>query len=300
MSIIVLMSAIFLYIIYTIMIFDLLSLNGNIIPTKDANIPFTETEVEYGFGVYETIKQRAGVLYFIDKHIDRLFYSARCIGLKHDLKPDQIKKWIIEIVDSPSDNSCNLKVVLQGRKSGADLIIIPSSPYFPRKEWYRDGVSLCTFEYERFLPQAKTLNMLPSYIFYKKAVERNCYDGLYIDKQRNILEGSRTNFFAIINKNIFSPPKEKILEGVTLLSMMEILSNIGYQIRFREINIDSLSNYDSIFITSTSSKILPVSRIDADQYKISQELKDLIKYYDLALAGSKGKFDHLLDFAKSL
>jgi len=282
------------------MLYDKISLNGKIIPAGQAIIPFTETEVEYGFGVYETVKKRSGKLFFVDQHIERLFYSAVLIGLEHDLQTDQIKKWIVALVDCYKEDSLNLKIILQGRKSGYDLAMIPSAPLYPKKQWYRDGVKLCSFGYERFLPQAKTLNMLPSYIYYKKAMSKDCYDGLFIDKSGNILEGSRTNFFAIKDKIIFSPPKEKILEGVTLMSMIKILDSVGFSIRFQNISLDSLSYYEGFFLTSTSSKILPVSQIDEQKYPVSLKLQELIRYYDQALDLSNGDFDRLLDFAKNL
>ena len=64
--------------------------NGELISAADAVLPVANTELEYGFGVYETIRIENGIAYFTAQHIDRLFYSANHIGLAHQFSQQQI------------------------------------------------------------------------------------------------------------------------------------------------------------------------------------------------------------------
>src|SRR5690606_6278784 len=138
---------------------------------------------------------------------------------------------------------CNLKMLLYGGNSTEDaqLIILASAPYYPNRKWYNEGVKLISFEYERWMPQAKTLNMLPSYFYYKEAKRQDAYDALLLDRQGNMLEGTRTNVFFIKDRTIVSPPKEVILEGVTLMSLEKIIASTNFDIIYRSVPFHTLN-----------------------------------------------------------
>ncbi|TVR05239.1 MAG: hypothetical protein EA403_03285, partial [Spirochaetaceae bacterium] len=57
------------------------SINGHLVPTADATISVDDVNFQYGYGVYETLKVRDGVLFFPNLHEQRLFHSADIIGL---------------------------------------------------------------------------------------------------------------------------------------------------------------------------------------------------------------------------
>src|SRR3989344_6705149 len=142
--------------------------NGQLIPAAEAKIPVDNIEWTYGFGVYENLKVRNNKIYFVDKHIHRLFESARLIGLEHGFDKKKMKKWIKELKDKNEAASANIKILLIGGKK-PNLYIMTLAPKFLDRNAYTQGVHTITREYERYLPQAKTLNMLPSYLFFRAA-----------------------------------------------------------------------------------------------------------------------------------
>lgn len=274
---------------------NIFSINGEILPLTKAVCPITDIERIYGFGVYESIKVRNKIAYFISEHVDRLLFSAKCIDLVHNFQKDQISKYIGEYLEAILYEAINIKILLLGGRSKeeAQLVILPTPVYFPKDKWYKTGVSVYSFLHERWMPMAKTLNMLPSYYYFTKAKSMGGYDALFVDYAGNIREGSRTNFFAINKTIITSPPKKDILTGVTLMTLEKTIKNTNYTIEFKPISKQNLDKYDSFFLTSTSSKILPVSNIDNSVFRISKELIELMSKYNVALDASKGCFDLL-------
>ena len=250
------------------------SRNGFILPITKAVAPIDKIERMYGFGVYESLKIRNSILYFVDQHVDRLLYSARCINLQHNFTKKTITAFILDLSEKIEDDSINIKILLLGerKKEAAELLLFPNAPLFPKKEWYRNGVPVFTFEYERWMPQAKSLNMLPSYFYYKKSKKQGGYDALFIDSSRNVREGSCTNFYAIQGTKIMSPPKKDLLEGVTMMTLEKIIKKTNYTIEYKPIPLSELQSFDSLFLTSTSSKVLPISRVDAMKFAVSLEL----------------------------
>ena len=202
--------------------------NGELIKVEDANISIGNIELSYGFGVYENLKVRNGKTFFINEHMERLMNSSRVIGLEHQFSVDEISKWINELNAKNKIDSANIKLLLIGGKN-PELYIVNLAPKFLDKKYYKQGVKVISYNYERFLPQAKTLNMLPSYLIYKKAVEAEAHDALLVDKAGNILEGTRSNFFAIKENTIYSAPVDKVLDGVTRRTVIDCALKNNYK-----------------------------------------------------------------------
>ena len=269
---------------------QIFSVNGEIKPLSYAQIPAERIETMYGFGVYETMKARSSILYFADNHIERLFHSADAIGLEHNFTKKQVSTFIHQLLDELSEESLNLKMLLMGSQNPreATLYLFPLAPFFPKRAWYRDGVSVCSFVYERWMPQAKSLNMLPSYYYFTQAKSEGNYDALFVDRNLNIREGTRTNFYVMKGNKIFSPPKTEVLEGVTMMTLERAIQNTEFTIQHKHIPYTSLSSYDAAFLSSTSTKIIPISSVDGKAMPISQNLHDLVDTYNKALDRSNG------------
>ena len=270
------------------------SRNGNILPVTEAQVSLSNIEYSYGFGVYESIRVSNGVIYFLDEHIERLMGSARAIGLEHAFSGEMVADAIAELLTKNAADTCNVKILLIGGKAAedAELNILCLNPLFPDKKLYRDGVSVVTYPYERPFPHAKTLNMLQSYLAYRTAKEAGAYEALLIDGQGRITEGTRTNFFCIKGWTLFSPDESTILLGVTRKAVLKVAVANGFTVVQKDIRPSDLSEYDGAFLTSTSSKILPVRAIDEFQFaKQPDALKDLMGAFDDFLEQCGGKLD---------
>jgi branched-chain amino acid aminotransferase len=267
------------------------SKNGKLLPLVDATVPLENIAYQYGFGVYETIRVRNKIAYFTEQHIERLLQSARLIELEHIYTLPQIDSYIQEVIQKNNTQNCNLKILLIGGKNTEDalLFILPLNPLFPDKKIYINGVTVETAQYERFLPNAKTLNMLQSYIHYTKASKKGHYDALFLDDKNNVLEGSRTNFFVIKDKTLITPPKEKVLAGVTRQTVIAVAKKSGFIVEEKGININELENFDGAFLTATSAKIVPLIQINDFKFdKIPENLNELMRMYSNFLEKSNG------------
>jgi len=268
-----------------------ISHNGKLIEEKDAVVSISSVEFSYGFGVYETIRVSHGVSQFLSEHLERLMHSAKVIGLEYPFTPESIEKSITELVKVNSADTCNLKILLIGapKKEDADIYIMCLNPLFPDKKLYRDGARTTLYKYERALPQAKTLNMLMSYLAYREAKKTGAYDALLIANDGSVLEGTRTNFFCIQNKTIISPPEKRILSGVMRMAVKKCAKKEGYDFVERDIPVTSVGHFDGAFITSTSTKIMPLCSIGEQEIKIPDSLRELMQKFEVFLEDSRGK-----------
>lgn len=258
--------------------------NNQLIPLTEANISVTNIELSYGFGVYESLRVVDGKALHLSAHIDRLFRSASIIGLEHHLTSDDIDDSTNKLVEACSvQKAFNLKMLLIGGRTKEDtqFFILPLSPVFPEKKWYRDGISTITYPFERPFPQSKTLSMLGSYLAYREAKKHGCYDALLINRVGDITEGTRTNFLAIRGDTIVEPPEQDILPGITRMHVLKAIERAGLKKVNQPIRLTDISTFDGAFLTSTSSRIMPIRSINDHRWAIIPDVtKKLIEVFD--------------------
>lgn len=242
------------------MAYKYFSRNGQVLPIDEAKIELGNIEYAYGYGVYENIRLSKNKLYFLDQHISRLHQSAKILGIEHNFSSKFMEKSIGDLIQKLGVETCNIKLLLIGGrdKDSATLNILCLNPLFVDRKLYKTGVHCITENYERPYPHAKSLNMLPSYLAYKKAKAAGAYDALLINNNGEVTEGTRTNFFAIKGKTIYSPPETEILLGVTRDNVIKVAKQNGYKIMEKPLLLNDLVNYDGLFLTNTSSKIMPI------------------------------------------
>lgn len=263
-------------------------LNNKLISTKKAVLPIDHIEFAYGFGVYENLRLRKNIAYHVEEHIARLFESTKAIDLTHEFALQKICDSIALLIKKNSIENANIKIILIGGQQPL-LYIFMVPPKYVEKKQYAQGVKVITYEFERFLPHVKSLNMLPSYIIYKLAQRQNAYDGLLINRDGNITEGTRSNFFVIKNKTLYTPPLKEVLDGITRRTVIDCAKQNGYKIIEQNIPLSEVFTYDGAFVTNTSGKIVPVKTIDTSSFKeIPSALFELRTQYDEYLKKTDG------------
>ncbi len=253
----------------------MISKNLKVVDKNQANVSIQNIAFSYGYGVYENIRVTNNEIRYLDEHLERLFISMKMLSIVSPFPQHQIAKACKELNEQVADETYNLKIIVIGGDS-PELFILPLKPKFVDRKMYRDGAKVITVEYERYLPQVKSLNMLGSYLVYKQAQEASAYDALLVDRNGAIPEGSRTNFYALKEKTIYTARDEKVLAGVTRKHILDFAVEHGFSIEFETPKLRELEKYDGFFISNTSSKLLPVSQINnANILKIPKSLSEL-------------------------
>ncbi len=273
------------------MIGEFFSVNGQLRPASEAKISLDDIHVVYGFGVYETLKVRKGVLYFADRHAERLLNSAREVGIEHPWSEEAIVDWLNNLVCSNRLADANIKVLLYGGRTREDarLYIVQIAPLFPDRKLYKKGAKAILFEGERWKPQAKSLNMLMSALAFQQAQNQGAYDALLVNREGCVTEGTRTNLWYTDGIRLFTPPAYQVLEGVTQQTLIECVRENGLEVVRREIKVGELSDWKGFFLTSTSTKVMPLQAIDRFTFDIPDLILRLESLYDNWLEGWRNK-----------
>lgn len=240
--------------------------NGRIVEASAAVFPLDDTDVTYGYGCYETLKVRQGVLYFPEFHEARLLSSASILGIATDLKPGELIPALDTLIDGNRGLDCTIRVMLIGHEGRpADWYAFMLPALVAPAAAYTDGASCLLFRGERHFPQAKSLSMLLSTVAFREAARQGCWDALLVNGRGQITEGTRTNvFYARHGESsaIYTPPAGDVLEGITRKTLIIALAEAGISTVERPLELaEALSGEYGLAVTSTSSKVIPVATL---------------------------------------
>ncbi len=261
--------------------------NGTLLPVEQAVVPIDDVNFAYGFGVYETLKIRKRILYFPERHEQRLFRSADIIGLEHRFVEGEISHAIRRLAGANGRESVNVKILLiggsvSGGAEEARYEIMLLSPLFPDRRLYQRGASTISAAAERQYPASKSLSMTVSTIAFRSAQRAGAYDALLVNRHGQVTEGTRTNLYAIRDGAVVTPPLDQCLDGVTRETVLEVLGSEGIPIVEEPLLRSWLlaRGCQGVFLSSTSTKVVPVSRIDQVELPIAPLFRDIATRYD--------------------
>ena len=247
-------------------------INEKFVTIEQAVIPINDLGIQRGYGVFDFLRVAGDKPLFIDDHLDRFYYSAKVMRLKIKQERTELKSIIQELINTNKLNHSGIRLILTGGESVDGYIIseprlsiIQQSLKPPPEKLPETGIMLVSNEYQRQLPHVKTTDYLMAIWLQPWMKEKNADDILY-HHNGYISECPRSNFFMITKKNILVTPKEKILNGITRKKVIDLAKKIGIETEERDIHLNEITEIKEAFITSSTKRMLPVSKID--DYKL--------------------------------
>ncbi len=229
---------------------------------------------------YEVVRVINGTPLFFKEHLERLQRSLQVSGLTTDF--DQLSENIFQLIERRSVKEKNLRISIYcPTQNQCTVLSYFVESHYPPINAYENGVRVELIPLERKNPNIKLENPQLRQSADKALCLSQTHEALLVNSDGYITEGSRSNFFAITNNKLITPPAKHVLEGITRKMVIRLAKENGIAIEERLIHIDELKNIDGAFITGTSPKVLPITQIGEHQYGIPQIAMQLLTLYDL-------------------
>jgi branched-chain amino acid aminotransferase len=243
---------------------------------------FNETYIKDGESIYEVIRIIDREPLFLHEHLQRLQNSVNLS--EHELKfsIQDITEGIYKLIDINKVEVGNIKLILNLRKDENVLILYFIQHHYPAKEQYENGVKTILFYGERKNPNAKVINNNFRQAVNKEIKENNAYEAILVDNSDIITEGSRSNIFMVKDSKVFTAPLKDVLPGITRCMIIKLLQDIGIEFLETSIRADEINTLDGLFISGTSPKVLPISKVNQFQFNSSENkiIKTIMKAFD--------------------
>ncbi len=257
--------------------------NGKFIDWDSANIHVMSHVIHYASSVFEGIRcystPNGPAVFRLREHIQRLRNSAYIFRMEVDFSIDDLVNACLETVRINEFQECYLRpIIFRGYGPfGVNPMGNPIETYIASWVWGKylgaeameEGVDVCVSSWARMssnsLPATakSAANYMNSQLIKMDAIKNGYVEGIALDSQGNVSEGSGENIFIVKDNILYTPPMSSaVLQGITRDSAMQLAKLLGYEVREQVMPRASLYIADEIFFTGTAAEITPVRSID--------------------------------------
>ena len=240
-----------------------ISRNGVLVSPTEANVSVLAPALYGAYGVYESMQVVGGAPFEETAHLRRLARSAEILGLPLPADLATFQRWIAEILAAHSATACTLRLFIVGPENGAKAIayIWPQPPPDYPPTYYALGAAAITFEGCRYLPQAKSLNSLVSFLAQRAARAAGVHEAL-LHRDGCLTEGASSNLFAVVDGRVLTPPAPAVLSGVTRDLIIALAAANDVFVSEALLSLAEVAQWDECFITSSNRHVMPITMVD--------------------------------------
>ena len=253
-------------------------INGKFYHRAEAKISVFDSGFLLGDGVWEGIRLHKGTLIHLDAHIDRLFDGAKSIAMKMHLTKIEIVNAIwttLKENNMKTDTHIRL-IVSRGIKStpyqhpnvtiGNPTVVIIPEYKRPNKEMIDEGIRLVSVQTRRDSgvqdPRINSLSKMNCISACIEAEALGAQEGLMFDPHGFVSTCNSTNFFIVVNNEIWTSKGEHCLNGVTRGAVIDLCQRNNILVLEKNFRIKDVYNADEAFVTGTFAGVIPVIEID--------------------------------------
>jgi branched-chain amino acid aminotransferase len=260
--------------------------DGEYVKWDDANIHIMSHVIHYGSSVFEGIRcydtNNGPAVFRLKDHIQRMHDSAKIYRMDLKWSVDELCKASLDTIRKNKLGACYIRpVVFRGFGAfGVNPLQNPLQTYIATWEWGKylgpealeKGVDVCVSTWTRIGPNTLPAlskagsNYLNAQLIKMEAIANGYIEGVALDSNGYVSEGSGENIFIIRDGEIFTPPlSSSILPGLTRNSVLHICEDLNLKVTQRMVPREMLYISDEVFFTGTAAEITPIRSIDKIQ-----------------------------------
>jgi len=256
--------------------------DGKLVPWRQANTHVLTHSLHYGLAVFEGVrayKSAGGTAVFrLREHTERLVNSGHIYMMKIPYAVDDLMAAQLEVVRANRLEECYIRpIAFYGSEKmgvsprGAQVhVAIAAWPWgaYLGEEALEKGIRVKTSSFARHhvnvsMCRAKYSGTYANSILANMEATEDGYDeGLLLDVDGFVAEGSGENVFMVKNGRLYEPELTSALIGITRTSIIELAGDLGYTVESRRITRDDLYIADEVFFTGTAAEVTPIREID--------------------------------------
>lgn len=257
-------------------------MDGELVPWREATIHVLTHSLHYGVGIFEGVRayntERGTAIFRLEDHTDRLFRSALIMGMEmpydrttlndaqktvvreNGLQSAYIRPFCFYGAEGMGLHAGNLKVhaVVASWEWGAYL----------GEDGLKRGIRVKTSSYARHhvnstMCKGKVTGHYYNSILALQEAESCGYDeGLLLDTEGYVAEGSGENIFIVRDSKVMTPDLTSALEGITRETIVSFIKELGLEFIEKRITRDEVYISDEVFFTGTAAEVTPVREVD--------------------------------------
>jgi len=256
--------------------------NGELVDWRNATTHVLTHTLHYGMGVFEGVRAyetaRGPAIFRLQDHTDRLFRSAKILGMDLPFSKEQVNQAHLDVVKANQLKSCYFrpmafygagKLGVAPKKDDVQLIVAawPWGAYLG-EDGLTNGIRVKTSSFTRHhvnitMCKAKANgNYMNSILANNEATADGYDEALLLDVDGFVAEGSGENIFIVRKGKLYTPDLTSALEGITRDTVVQLADEMGLELVEKRITRDEVYSADEAFFTGTAAEVTPIRELD--------------------------------------
>ena len=251
--------------------------NGRYLPQSEASVNIEDRGYQFGDGIYEVVHLHDGRFIDEDRHLDRLERSLREIRLPMPMTREALRLVLRELARRNRVTEGLLYMQVTRGVSRRDhafpkrpvppalVVTVRRIPPYPASVDNWGGAAITQPDLRWARCDIKTVNLLPNCLARQAAREQGAIEAVLFDPDTlMVTEGAATSFWIVDEQGVIrTPPLDHaILPGCTRAALLAELQDSGLVVEHRPFSLDEMRRAREAFITSATSFVKPILRID--------------------------------------
>jgi branched-chain amino acid aminotransferase len=254
------------------------NVNGEFHEGTDARVSVMDRSFAYGDGVFEGVSILDDTVLLLDEHVDRLFKSAKRIGIDIDASKAEIADRVVATVRKNGMSDGYVRpLVSRGvgpygisaidEVDGPDVYVIPRpgrSPLYEDPEPITARFAATRQPSPDSLdPKVKANNYMTNILAELEARGTDADTTIMLNGQGYVTEAAAANIYIVRDGVLLTPPGTDILVGTTRNALIDLADSTDTV----DVAVEKLVPYDLLtadecFVTNSLMGIIPVTRIN--------------------------------------
>jgi len=255
--------------------------DGKMVDWREAQTHVLTYTLHYGLGVFEGVRAyltpNGTSIFRLDEHTERLFKSAKTIGMKIPFSSEELKGAQKEVVSLNELKESYIRPMCFYGSEGLGIRFDNLSvhtivaawewPSYMDPEAQEKGISVKVSSFRRQarneVANAKINgNYVQSTVALNEALEQGFEETLLLDSDGFVAEGSGENFFMVKNNKLITPDLDSCLDGITRRTIISLAKELEIDFEERKIQLEEVLESDEAFFTGTAVEVIPINAID--------------------------------------
>jgi branched-chain amino acid aminotransferase len=257
--------------------------NGELVPWDEARVHVLSHALHYGTSVFEGLRAyatpRGPAVLALDGHVTRFYRSCKVLGIELAYEPAVLREAILATVRRNGHDACYIRPLAWRGEGALQVAPTDNTTELIVATWawgalhgataLEEGIDVGVSSWRRMAPDTHPAlakiggNYVNSNLVLAEAQANGFAEGLVLDTEGYVCEGSGENVFLLLDGRVLTPALgDSILPGLTRGMVVELLAELGVELVEQRVAREMLYYADEIFLTGTAAEITPVRSVD--------------------------------------
>ena len=248
--------------------------DGKRLPSEGTHLSARDRGLTLADGVFETMRSHNGKVFRLEQHLTRIEGALRVLEIP---APAELRDWVSAAIRGAHAPDASIRLTVT-RGVGPGGVMVPADPVpsvivtvAPPPAFgsaiYEAGLTAQTASGRRnehsMTAGLKTLSYTDSVAAMLEVRRDGADEALFLDTEGHCSEASASNFFAVIDGQIRTPPTAcAALPGITRAAVIELAAGMGLTVNDGPLDPARLKFATEAFLTSSLRGIAPLVRLD--------------------------------------